>query len=117
VSFLPGVIPSFVAWVYSEFLEYKRSSPCKEEHQAGGSKSSNTGVIVGSVIVGCVLLALLVVDGLIMGCKQWKWSIPQLKREKEFTFAEVNRYTNKFPETNNIGIGGYGMVVASIRQR
>ncbi|GKD71913.1 PAZ domain-containing protein, partial [Tanacetum coccineum] len=36
----------------------------QEEHQAGGSKSSNTGVIVGSVIVGCVLLALLVVDGL-----------------------------------------------------
>ncbi|GJR26314.1 PAZ domain-containing protein, partial [Tanacetum coccineum] len=29
VSFLPGVVPSFVAWVYSEFLEYKRSSPCK----------------------------------------------------------------------------------------
>ena len=30
----------------------------------GGSNSSNTGVIVGSVIGGCVLLALLVVAGL-----------------------------------------------------
>ncbi|KAH0852969.1 hypothetical protein HID58_060934, partial [Brassica napus] len=26
VSFLLGVIPVFIAWIYSEFLEYKRSS-------------------------------------------------------------------------------------------
>lgn len=26
VSFLLGVIPVFIAWMYSEFLEYKRSS-------------------------------------------------------------------------------------------
>ncbi|GJV23746.1 hypothetical protein Tco_1376441 [Tanacetum coccineum] len=63
VSFLPGVIPIFAAWVYSECLEYKRSSsPSKEEHQAG--EASHPRVIVGSVIAGCVLLALLVVDGL-----------------------------------------------------
>ncbi|GJY27202.1 PAZ domain-containing protein [Tanacetum coccineum] len=90
----------------------------QEEHQAGGSKSSNTGVIVGSVIVGCVLLALLVVDGLyafpLWDANNGSGAIPQLKGEKEFTFAEVNRYTNKFPETNNIGTGGYGMVVASM---
>lgn len=27
VSFLLGVIPIFVAWVYSEFLEYQKSPP------------------------------------------------------------------------------------------
>ncbi|GJV01616.1 probable leucine-rich repeat receptor-like protein kinase [Tanacetum coccineum] len=41
-------------------------------------------------------------------------AIPQLKGAKAFTFAEVNKYTNKFSETNNIGTGGYGMVVASM---
>ncbi|GJZ76940.1 PAZ domain-containing protein, partial [Tanacetum coccineum] len=35
--------------------------------------------------------------------------IPQLKGAKAFTFAEVNKYTNKFSETNNIGTAGYGM--------
>ncbi|GJU40216.1 valine--tRNA ligase, chloroplastic/mitochondrial 2 isoform X1 [Tanacetum coccineum] len=65
VSFLLGVIPIFVAWVYSECLEYKRSSLPSKESMA-------------------------------------------------FTFVEVNKYTNKFSETNNIGTGGYGMVVASM---
>ncbi|GJY44430.1 ATP-dependent 6-phosphofructokinase 6-like protein [Tanacetum coccineum] len=37
VSFLPGVIPIFVAWVYSEFLEYKRSSPSLWEANNGSS--------------------------------------------------------------------------------
>ncbi|GJZ72234.1 probable leucine-rich repeat receptor-like protein kinase, partial [Tanacetum coccineum] len=96
----------------------------------GGSKSSNTGVIVGSVIAGCVLLALLVVAGLyafrqkgraeratnesspfaLWDANNGSGAIPQLKGVKAFTFAEVNKYTNNFSETNNIGTGGYGMV-------
>nr|GEZ89045.1 PAZ domain-containing protein [Tanacetum cinerariifolium] len=118
-----------------------------EEHQARGSKSSNTGVIVGSVIVGCVLLALLVVDRLHAFRKKWraeratnesstfgsvivgcvllallvvdrlyafrkKWRAERATNESS-TF-EVNRYTNKFSETNNIGTGVYAMVVLCI---
>ncbi|GJT95009.1 PAZ domain-containing protein [Tanacetum coccineum] len=41
-------------------------------------------------------------------------AIPQLKGAKAFTFVEVNKYTNKFSETNNIGTGRYEMVVASM---
>ncbi|PWA90732.1 leucine-rich repeat protein kinase family protein [Artemisia annua] len=96
----------------------------------GGSNSSNTGVIVGSVIGGCVLLALLVVAGLyafrqkgraeratnesspfaLWDATNGSGAIPQLKGVKAFTFAEVSKYTNNFSETNNIGTGGYGMV-------
>lgn len=32
VSFLLGVIPIFVAWVYSEFLEYQKSPPLSKAH-------------------------------------------------------------------------------------
>lgn len=36
--------------------------------------------------------------------------VPQLKGARSFTFEELQKYTNKFSEMNNIGIGGYGMV-------
>nr|GFA62936.1 hypothetical protein [Tanacetum cinerariifolium] len=41
--------------------------------------------------------------------KNGSGDIPQLKGAKAFTLVEVNKYTNKFLETNNIGTGGYGM--------
>nr|GEW33143.1 PAZ domain-containing protein [Tanacetum cinerariifolium] len=46
--------------------------------------------------------------------KNGSGAIPQLKGEKAFTLVEVNKYTNKFLETNNIGIGEYGMYKAPV---
>ncbi|CAN6996186.1 unnamed protein product [Brassica rapa subsp. trilocularis] len=43
VSFLLGVIPVFIAWIYSEFLEYKRSSLHSKVH------SDNNLVELGEV--------------------------------------------------------------------
>ncbi|KAH0886786.1 hypothetical protein HID58_062882 [Brassica napus] len=43
VSFLLGVIPVFIAWIYSEFLEYKRSSMHSKVH------SDNNLVEMGEV--------------------------------------------------------------------
>lgn len=37
-------------------------------------------------------------------------AVPQLKGAKAFSFEELNRYTNNFAESNNIGTGGYGTV-------
>ncbi|CAI9303258.1 unnamed protein product [Lactuca saligna] len=36
--------------------------------------------------------------------------VPQVKGAKAFSFEELGKCTNNFSETNNIGIGGYGMV-------
>ncbi|KAL8237370.1 hypothetical protein R6Q59_018451 [Mikania micrantha] len=95
-----------------------------------GQKSSNTGVIVGSVVGGCVLVALLVVV-VIYATRQKEraenvahesspfalWdanngsgAVPQLKGTKAFSFEELSKYTNNFSESNNVGTGGYGMV-------
>ncbi|XP_076937051.1 leucine-rich repeat receptor protein kinase HPCA1-like [Bidens hawaiensis] len=96
----------------------------------GGKKSSNTGVIVGSAVGGCVLVALLVVAGMYILRKRGRtenatresspfalWdatgasgAVPQLKGAKAFSFEELNKYTNNFAESNNIGTGGYGTV-------
>nr|GFB42860.1 probable leucine-rich repeat receptor-like protein kinase At5g49770 [Tanacetum cinerariifolium] len=38
--------------------------------------------------------------------KNGSGAIPQLKGAKAFTLVEVNKYTNTFLETNNIGTGG-----------
>lgn len=38
-------------------------------------------------------------------------SIPQLKGARMFTFEEVKKCTNNFAETNEIGGGGYGLVI------
>ncbi|KAI3810639.1 hypothetical protein L1987_20260 [Smallanthus sonchifolius] len=95
-----------------------------------GGKSSNTGVIVGAVVGGCVVVALLVVAGLYATSKKEKtertthesspfalWdenngsgAVPQLKGTKAFSFEELSKYTNNFSESNNVGNGGYGMV-------
>ncbi|KAI7738588.1 hypothetical protein M8C21_014574 [Ambrosia artemisiifolia] len=97
---------------------------------ASGGKSSNTGVIIGSVVGGCVLVALLVLAG-IYALRQkgssertphesspfalWdenngSGAVPQLKGTKAFSYQELRKYTNNFSESNNIGTGGYGMV-------
>lgn len=39
-------------------------SCCDLTGASGGNKSSNTGVIVGAVVGGCVLVALLILAGL-----------------------------------------------------
>ncbi|PWA65862.1 leucine-rich repeat protein kinase family protein [Artemisia annua] len=89
-----------------------------------GSKSSNTGVIIGSVVGSCVLLALLVVAGMhafrkkrsaerattLWDANNGSGAVPQLKGVKAFSFEKVSKYTNNFSEMNNIGTGGYGMV-------
>ncbi|MFS8002557.1 putative protein kinase RLK-Pelle-LRR-VIII-1 family [Helianthus anomalus] len=95
-----------------------------------GGKSSNSGVIVGAVVGGCVLVALLVLAGIYALRKKdqaerathetspfalWdenngSGAVPQLKGTKAFSFEELSKYTNNFSESNNIGTGGYGMV-------
>ncbi|KAK1568248.1 hypothetical protein Q3G72_022211 [Acer saccharum] len=37
-------------------------------------------------------------------------SIPHLKGARCFSFEELNKYTNHFSDTNNVGSGGYGKV-------
>ncbi|MFS8001416.1 putative protein kinase RLK-Pelle-LRR-VIII-1 family [Helianthus anomalus] len=93
-------------------------------------KSSNTGIIVGSAVGGCVLVGILVLVGtyyfrrkkLAESAPQqaqpfalWdptsgSGGVPQLKGARSFTFEELQKYTNNFSEINNIGRGGYGMV-------
>lgn len=95
-----------------------------------GSKSSNTGVIVGAAVGGCVLVVLLVLAGMyafrqkgrteranqesspfaLWDATNGSGAVPQLKGAKSFSFEELSKYTNNFSETNNIGAGGYGMV-------
>jgi len=36
--------------------------------------------------------------------------IPQLKGTRRFFFEELQKYTNKFSQDNDIGSGGYGKV-------
>ncbi|CAH1429827.1 unnamed protein product [Lactuca virosa] len=95
-----------------------------------GKKSSNTGIIVGAAVGGCVLVVLLVVAGMYAFRQKGRaerathesrpfalWDtttgsggVPQLKGAKAFSFEELSKCTNNFSETNNIGTGGYGMV-------
>ncbi|KAM0066540.1 putative protein kinase RLK-Pelle-LRR-VIII-1 family [Helianthus debilis subsp. tardiflorus] len=94
------------------------------------SKTSSTGIIIGSAIGGCVLVVLLVLAGVYalrqkgraekavqhnQPFAQWdstsaSGSVPQLKGAKSFTFEELRKYTNNFSESSQIGAGGYGNV-------
>ncbi|XP_010521415.1 PREDICTED: probable leucine-rich repeat receptor-like protein kinase At5g49770 [Tarenaya hassleriana] len=99
-----------------------------------GSKSSNTGIIIGAVIGGIVLLLLLTIAGIYTYHQKKraerateqsnpfaKWDTsknsidaPRLTGAKAFTFEELKKYTDSFSDTNNIGIGGYGKVYRGI---
>ncbi|KAL8109570.1 hypothetical protein AgCh_025616 [Apium graveolens] len=97
---------------------------------SGSNKSSSTGVIVGAVVGGCVLVLLLVIAGLYAYRQKRRaeradkqnnpfasWDpnqnsggIPQLKGARNFSYEELKKYAGNFSEVNNIGSGGYGMV-------
>ncbi|KAM7470168.1 hypothetical protein LguiA_008351 [Lonicera macranthoides] len=93
--------------------------------------SSNTGIIIGAAAaVGAGLLLLLLLAGFyayrqkkraeradhqnnpfaLWDSSKKSGGVPQLKGARSFSFEELNKYTNNFSETNNIGSGGYGMV-------
>ncbi|KAM7470167.1 hypothetical protein LguiA_008350 [Lonicera macranthoides] len=92
--------------------------------------SSNTGIIIGAATSGAGLLLLLLLAGFYAYRQKRRaeradhqnnpfalWDptknsggVPQLKGARSFSFEELNKYTNNFSETNNIGSGGYGMV-------
>ncbi|KAK4845955.1 hypothetical protein QYF36_011137 [Acer negundo] len=92
-------------------------------------KSIGIDIIIGTTAGGCVLLLLLVLAGVYAYRQKRRaekandhnpfahWdrnkssgSIPQLKGARCFSFEELNKYTNHFSDTNNVGSGGYGKV-------
>ncbi|KAI9177191.1 hypothetical protein LWI28_012114 [Acer negundo] len=92
-------------------------------------KSTCIGVIIGTAAGGCVLLLLLVLAEVYAYHRKRRaekandqnpfahWdqnkssgSIPQLKGARCFSFEELNKYTNHFSDTNEVGSGGYGKV-------
>ncbi|KAI3701906.1 hypothetical protein L6452_27366 [Arctium lappa] len=95
-----------------------------------GHKASNTGIIIGSTVGGCVLVILLLLSVMYAFRQKGRaeratqqsrpfalWDptsgsggVPQLKGTRSFTFEEMKKYTSNFPDINNIGAGGYGMV-------
>ncbi|KAD4179679.1 hypothetical protein E3N88_28270 [Mikania micrantha] len=130
-----------ILWITFAFVNYTFTPPevfnyiyyfIPNPYETGNNKdkASNTGIIIGSTVGGCVVMVLLVLAGFYTF--YWKekakrapqqshsfelWDpsdtcgdVPQLKGARFFTFEELHRYTNNFSEFNNIGKGGYGMV-------
>ncbi|KAK7302868.1 hypothetical protein RJT34_13765 [Clitoria ternatea] len=98
-----------------------------------GSKSSNTGIIVGVVVAVSVLVVLALLAGIyairqkrnarrsselnpFVNWEQNKNSgtAPQLKGARWFSFEELKKYTNNFSESNTVGSGGYGKVYQGV---
>ncbi|XP_024011808.1 probable leucine-rich repeat receptor-like protein kinase At5g49770 [Eutrema salsugineum] len=100
----------------------------------GGSKSANTGIIIGAVVGAAVLLLFLTIAG-IYALRQKKraeraagqnnpfanWNkskssidAPQLMGAKAFTFEELRKCTDNFSKANDVGGGGYGQVYKGI---
>ncbi|GKV31595.1 hypothetical protein SLEP1_g40272 [Rubroshorea leprosula] len=97
---------------------------------ATNSPKSTTGIIIGAVVGGFMLLLLSLLVGVYAFRQKKKakraslesnpfahWdvkksseSIPQLKGARCFSFEELKKYTNNFSEANDIGFGGYGKV-------
>ncbi|KAL8205969.1 hypothetical protein R6Q57_009520 [Mikania cordata] len=95
-----------------------------------GNKSSNQGIIIGSVVggfVGLLLLALAITYGIYQKRQAAKakqnnpfanWGldnsdaggVPQLKGARWFSFEELKACTSNFSKDNIIGSGGYGKV-------
>ncbi|KAL5856377.1 hypothetical protein ACOSQ3_003835 [Xanthoceras sorbifolium] len=92
-------------------------------------KSTSIGIIIGAAAGGCVFLILLLLAGVYAYRQKRRaekandqnpfahWdpnkssgSVPQLKGARCFSFEELNKYTNHFSETNDVGSGGYGKV-------
>ncbi|KAK1567558.1 hypothetical protein Q3G72_013507 [Acer saccharum] len=92
-------------------------------------KLTGFGVIIGTAAGGCVLLLLLILAGVYAYHQKRRaekandqnpfahWdrnkssgSIPQLKGARCFSIEELNKYTNHFSDTNEVGSGGYGKV-------
>ncbi|KAJ0959764.1 hypothetical protein J5N97_000542, partial [Dioscorea zingiberensis] len=79
VSFLLGIIPVFVTWIYAEYLEYKKSSSVpkrdsqEEDDRAvlleGGLSRSS---VCKSLILGAILFYFYICDA-----SQIYWGIPQ----------------------------------------
>ncbi|XP_075492808.1 leucine-rich repeat receptor protein kinase HPCA1-like [Primulina tabacum] len=97
---------------------------------AGSKKSSNTGLIIGLVVGGTVLVILICLSG-IYAIRQKKkakrayeqsnpfasWdpekesgAVPQLQGAKWFSFEDLRKCTDNFSDSNCIGTGGYGKV-------
>nr|XP_043627595.1 leucine-rich repeat receptor protein kinase HPCA1-like [Erigeron canadensis] len=114
---------TFIAENYNNF--FPGSTP-----RGANKKLSNTGIIIGSAIGGCVFVILLVLAGMyalrqkgrakqivqqsqpfaLWDATSGSGGVPQLKGARSFTFEDLSKCTGNFSDITKIGAGGYGMV-------